>query len=219
MRAINLLPRDLEAERKKAPIPLIVGCASMVLVAAVIAMMYVSASEQVGSARSALRTAQAAYAAVPAPHAASAVDSQLPHEEQTRVSAVATALGQRIDWDRILREVSEVVPSDVWLVSMNAQSPTLVTPITPGTVGTQPSGVVLTGCTYSEAGVARFLSRLDLVPDLASMTLGSSGSTSSAASGGASGTPGTSSGTGGGGCPQNMVSFTLKGDIRTVATS
>ncbi len=207
MRAINLLPRDLEAERKKAPLPVIVGCASLVLVAAVLAVMYVSATEQVGGARTALRSAQAAYAAVPAPRAASPVDSQLPQEQQTRVSALATALGQRIDWDRILREVSEVVPSDVWLLSMNAQSPTLVTPVTPGTVGAQPSGVLLTGCTYSEAGVARFLSRLDVVPDLASMTLGSSASTSG------------SQGGAGNGCPENMVGFTLKGDIRTAATS
>ena len=124
MRAVNLLPRDATDGRKRPPLPVLVGCVGPVLVTAVRALLFLSASSSVGRERRALLDAQAQFAAIPAPPAPSPVDSQLPKQRQTRVAALATALGERVAWDRLLREVSQVVPSDVWLVTLNALSPT-----------------------------------------------------------------------------------------------
>ncbi|HEY8724306.1 MAG TPA: PilN domain-containing protein, partial [Gaiellaceae bacterium] len=127
-----------------------------------------------------------------------AVDTQLPKQRQTRVSALATALGQRVAWDRLLREVSQVVPSDVWLSTLSAQAPTSAPAST--TPSTAPAtGFSVTGCTYSQESVARFLARLDVVPDLSSMTLQTSGT--------------------GAGCPESMVAFTFQGNLRAAGAT
>ncbi len=140
-----------------------------------------------------------------------------------RVSALAVVLGQRVVWDRLLREVSEVVPSDVWLTTVTAQSPTYATgsATAPAAVTTTlPQGFVVDGCTYSQPSVARFLARLQLVPDLSDVTLAkaqkqdtAAGTTSGSlpASGGSS--------TGGGGCPGGMVQFNIDGNVQLGAAS
>jgi len=205
MRAVDLLPRDAPRDgRSLPPVPLLVGCVGVVLVTAVLAMMFLSASSNVANQRLALDEARAAYAAIPAPPTPSTANSKLPQQHQARLAALATALGQRVAWDQLLQQVSQVVPSDVWLLTLNGQSPSIapVSPTTPG--GALPTGFTVTGCTYSQDSVARFLARLDVVPDLSSMTLGKSG-TSASATGSASST---------GSCPAAMLTFTLQGNVR-----
>jgi Tfp pilus assembly protein PilN len=69
----------------------------------------------------------------------------------------------------VLRQISQVLPEDVWLTRLQTTAPTE----TPGAVP-EPAGVTLAGSTYSQSGVARFLARLALVPSLADVTLESS---------------------------------------------
>lgn len=210
MRAVNLLPKDEGAEgRKRPPLPVLVGCVGTVVISALLAVMFLSASSSVAQQKRALAQAQADYAAVPAPPPPPAVDSTLPQQRQTRVTALATVLGERVAWDRLLREVSQVLPSDVFLVTLNAQSPTLQPAATGAAVGAAlPQGFVLTGCTYSQDSVARFLTRLAVVPDLTNMTLGKSIASSGSATNG-----------GGGVCPAGLVTFTLVGNVRTAGAS
>jgi Tfp pilus assembly protein PilN len=201
MRAVNLLPHDESgAGRKAPPVPVLVGCVGAVLVAALLAVLFLSASSSVAQQRRALQQAQTEYAAIPAPPAPSPVDSALPQQRTTRVSALAAALGQRIAWDRLLREVSQVVPSDVWLVTLNAQSPAILPPAPVTTGGPLPQGFTVTGCTYTQESVARFLARLDVVPDLSAMTL--------AKSVGGKGSDASQ-------CPTGMFTFTLNGNVRS----
>ena len=206
MRAVNLLPKDDASQGRKAPpLPVIVACVGVVLVSALLAVMYLSASSKVSKEQVSLQWAQASYGSMPTPPAPPAVVTQLPKEQQARVTALAAVLGQRVAWDRVLREVSQVVPSDVWLVTLNAQSPAYLPPAAASTTGvatTLPQGFIVTGCTYSQDSVAQFLARLDLVPDLTDMTLGSSQSGGSVAGQGASG------------CPSAMFTFTLQGTVR-----
>jgi Tfp pilus assembly protein PilN len=213
MRAVNLLPRDDAAQnRRLPPPPVLFGCIGTVLVTILLAVLFLSASAKVARQREALAEAKAQYLAIPAPAPPSPVIAQLPQERQTRVAALATVLGQRVPWDRVLREVSQVVPSDVWLLSLTAQAPSL-TAAAPALGTALPQGFTVTGCTYSQDAVARFLARLDVVPDLANMTLAKS-TAGTGGSGGAADSSGTSSASGGGnGCPGSMVAFTLQGQI------
>jgi Tfp pilus assembly protein PilN len=64
--------------------------------------------------------------------------------------------------------VSLVLPEDVWLTNLTAVAPDPTAAAAPG------SGFTLTGSTYSQNGVARFLSRLAVIPDLANVRLQSS---------------------------------------------
>lgn len=208
MRAVNLLPREDAGDGKKVPpLPILVACVGAVLVGAVLAMMFLSANAQVGKQREALAQVQAEYNAIPAPPPPSPVVKDLPQQRQTRVTALAGALGQRVVWDRLLREVSQVVPSDVWLVTLTAKSPTLAIPGgrgAPAAGSALPDGFIATGCTYSQDSVARFLARLQLVPDLGDMTLGKSASNSSG-SGDATV------------CPDRMFTFSLNGNVRVTS--
>jgi Tfp pilus assembly protein PilN len=204
MRSVNLLPRDDASQgRRLPPPPVLAGCIGAVVITAALAVMFLSASGDVAKQQRALQDAQATYNALPVPAAPPAAQTELPALRTTRVTALASALGQRVAWDRLLREVSQVVPSDVWLLNLNAQAPSLgaaaAAAATPGTV-TQTFTV--TGCTYSQDSVARFLARLGVVPDLSAMTLGKS------QAGGDSG--GVSTGE----CPKGMVTFTLQGSVR-----
>jgi Tfp pilus assembly protein PilN len=206
MRAVNLLPRDEAGQgRKLPPLPVLIACGGAVVVTAALALMFLSASSQVSKQRQALQSAQATYASIPAPPPKSPLVSELPQERQTRVTALAAALGQRVAWDRLLREVSQIVPSDVWLVTLDATAPVITPPAAPGAQGQE---FIITGCTYSQPSVARFLARLDVVPDLQNISL------TNAITGGS--TAAANSGTGNSGiCPNGTVSFTMQGDLRT----
>lgn len=207
MRAVNLLPRDdARSGGKVPPLPILVGCVGAVLATALLAVMFLAASSGVANKRAALTRLQSEAAAIPAPPTPPAVVTQLPQQRQTRVTALATVLGQRVVWDRLLREVSQVVPSDVWLLTLNALAPSLA-PVGATSTGPSAAGFTVTGCTYSQDSVARFLARLQVVPDLSGMTLGKSAA--SDPSGGSSG---------GSGCPVGMVNFVLQGNVRTSGT-
>jgi Tfp pilus assembly protein PilN len=197
VRAVNLLPGDEANQgRKVPPLPVLAGCIGTVVISALLALMFLSGNAGVAKKQHALEQVQAEYATIPAP--ASPVVAELPRERQTRVTALAAVLGQRVAWDRLLREVSQVVPSDVWLIALNALAPS----ISPAAAGGIPQqSFMVTGCTYSQDSVARFLARLSVVPDLTGMNLGSSS---------------TDSGGGGGGgqCPAGMFTFILQGAVR-----
>jgi len=208
MRAVNLLPRDDGGQgRKLPPVPVLVACGGAVVVTALLALMFMSASSQVATQRQALRDARAEYAAIPAPPPKSPLATQLPQEHATRVTALATVLGQRLAWDRLLREVSQVVPNDVWLTTLNAAAPTVTPPSPAGTLGQE---FIVDGCTYSQPSVARFLARLQVVPDLQNVSLAkvlSAGNVADAST------------TAVGSCPKGTVTFTLQGDLRTAGAA
>ena len=204
MRAVNLLPGDEQNQgRKVPPLPVLVGCIGTVVISALLAVMFLSASGAVAKKQHALEQVQAEYAAIPAPAPASPVVAELPKQRQTRVTALATVLGQRVAWDRLLREVSQVVPTDVWLIALNALAPS----ISPAAAAGAPQqSFMVTGCTYSQDSVARFLARLSVVPDLTGMTLGKSSTD-------------TGGGGSGGQCPTGMFTFILQGAVRAAGAS
>ncbi|HSX21453.1 MAG TPA: PilN domain-containing protein [Gaiellaceae bacterium] len=169
MRAVNLLPRDAKrANGAGQNVPALVAACAGVLVVALLAGMYLLQNSKVASAQRGLDAAQAELAATPLPPPAPKtlpLPPAVAAAQQPLLAAVSSALSQRIAWDRILREFSLVLPTDVWLSSL-----TLTTP-PPGPLGA--TGVVLVGTTYSYNSVARLLSRLALVPDLGGVTLAS----------------------------------------------
>jgi Tfp pilus assembly protein PilN len=175
MRAVNLLPRE-EGQRaiKKESLPVLIGACSGVLVAAVLGAMFMMGSGKVAAQQRKLDDLNRTYQALPPPPPGpTTAQQQLAGEQSARVSALSSALTSRVAWDRIFREFSLVLPNDVWLTTLMAKSP--ISALTnASTGGTAPSEFMLQGRTYSHDGVARLLSRLQVVPDLTNVQLVSS---------------------------------------------
>jgi Tfp pilus assembly protein PilN len=195
VRAVNLLPRDHGHRTvKKESLPVLVGACAGVLVAAALGAMFMMGSGKIAAQQRKLDDLNRTYQALPPPPPGpSAVQQQLAGEQSARVSALSTALGSRVAWDRVFREFSLVLPDDVWLTTLSAKSP--ISPATNAatSAGGAPSQFNVQGRTYSHDGVARLLSRLQLVPDLSNVQLVSS----------------TLSKVGG----QDVVEFTIAADI------
>jgi Tfp pilus assembly protein PilN len=176
MRAVNLLPRDERAKRTTAEqAPIFVGLGLLLVVFVVLCVMFLGASASVKDKQNALGDAKAQLAQLPPlPRAQTAIEAGLAGEQKARVSAVTSALSRRVSWDRVLREFATVLPDDVWLTSLSAHapsSPASAAPAAPVAPGTAPDGFVINGYTYSQDGVARLLSRLNVLPDLTNVQL------------------------------------------------
>jgi Tfp pilus assembly protein PilN len=176
MRAVNLLPRDERAKRTTAEqAPIFVGLGLLLVVFVVLCVMFLGASASVKDKQNALGDAKAQLAQLPPlPKAQTAIEAGLAGEQKARVSAVTSALSRRVSWDRVLREFATVLPDDVWLTSLSAHapsSPASAAPAAPVAPGTAPDGFVINGYTYSQDGVARLLSRLNVLPDLTNVQL------------------------------------------------
>jgi Tfp pilus assembly protein PilN len=195
VRAVNLLPRDHHQKAVSLPsTPVLVGICAGVLVVAGLGTDFMIQSAKIAKEQRKLDGLQARVRALPAPPAGpTAGATQLAGEHSARVTALASAMANRVAWDRIFREFSLVVPDDVWLTTLTAHSPASTTTST-GPSGA-PTQFTITGRTYSHDGVARLLSRLQVIPDLQNVTLLSS--TRSEVSG------------------QTVVEFNIAADIRT----
>jgi Tfp pilus assembly protein PilN len=164
MRAVNLLPRDVVRSGLKPTAPLLTGVIGSVLVTTVLCAGFLLQSAKVAEKRNELDAARAELALVPPPAPTGPSDANgLAGQEAARVVALQAALSGRVAWDRLLREVSMVLPKDVWLSSM-----TLSAPVVGDIAGTP---FVLIGNAFSHEGVARLLSRIALIPDLTNVRL------------------------------------------------
>jgi len=175
MRAVNLLPRDAPVKSFAANRGVAFGgVGGAALVTAVLATMVLGAGGAVSEKQAELDSLHAQIAAVPRPvEQNTGGDAQLAVEKGARVGALSLALNGRVAWDRVLRQVSLVLPEDVWLTTLSATAPAAAAAAAEeGASGG--TGFTLVGSTYSQDGVARFLSRLSVVPDLANVRLMSS---------------------------------------------
>ena len=189
MRAVNLLPREPKRSRKRLTVVAQLALVSPFVVGSLLAAGYLLASSKVNDNKVTLRALQAELSALPAPAPVPQVNPELASQRDLRIAALSAALQGRLAWDRILREISAVLPGDVWLTTLSAQSPlpsttpsttstsTTTSSTTTGATTTTPAPTLapgplnLTGYTYSQEGVARFLSRLAVVPALQGVKL------------------------------------------------
>ena len=178
MRAVNLLPRDEGRGRRQPGAVALTAVLGAVLLTALLCGWFLMASSGVSDKQAQLDGLRAELAAIPPPAAPDASQTTLMAEKDARLTVLGSALGTRIAWDRVLREVSLVVPDDVWLETMNTNGPDPAAAAAappPGQTATPAAGgFAITGYTYSHDGVARLLARLGVIPHLQNVKLGSS---------------------------------------------
>jgi Tfp pilus assembly protein PilN len=179
VRAINLLPRDdvRRGRPQKSQWIVLIPVGLAVLLAAVLSAMFLSASGTVKDKQAELATLQSELAAIPTPDASRVnTQSALAADKQARVTALSGALSRRVAWDRVFRELSLVLPNDVWLATIAAKAPVpsssaVVPPAAAAGATVAATGFTLDGFTYSHPAVARLLSRLAVIPDLVNVQL------------------------------------------------
>ena len=181
MRAINLLPRDEQRERlQSGRTALFVAGGGVVVVTAFAMFLAFTAAGSASDSRAELQAVEIEIANLPKVQDAVVTQGSIVRERSDRVAALSAALSTRVRFDRVLREISYVLPENAWLTKLSATAPVSSVPAAAGAAppppasSTTPAGVTIEGATYSHDAVARVLARLGVVPSLENVRLTSS---------------------------------------------
>jgi Tfp pilus assembly protein PilN len=120
MRAVNLIPVE---ERRGESAPARTGALVYIVVGAVLAafagmMTLVLASNEINDRKAEISRLETEEAQARARAEALASYSQFRSVHDQRVATVTSLADSRFDWERIMRELSLVLPGDVWLTEM-----------------------------------------------------------------------------------------------------
>ena len=177
MRAVNLLPRE-QARRKKTraeQAPLVAGLGLLLVATLVLSFFFLTASSTVRDREAELEGLRLQLDILPPPpKGPTPVEAGLADQQRARVTALTAALSRRVSLDRVLRERPRGLPADIGPTRLTARSPSSpasAAPAAPKPPGAAPTGLTVTGYTYSHDSVARLLSRLYVLPDLENVQL------------------------------------------------
>jgi Tfp pilus assembly protein PilN len=199
MRAINLLPRD-DARRLGGSKPpsrvVLTAVIGGIVVTALLCGLFLISHGKVTQKQAELAGLQHELGAIPTPAQDQVARSDaLVADKQARITALNAALARRVAWDRVFREFSMVLPTDVWLIRLSGAPPTLSTSLTgpaapaasassaaaaagvpaaPGAATNTAVMFLVEGYTYSQNGVADLLARMQVIPDFEHIQLVSS---------------------------------------------
>lgn len=167
MRPVNLMPPEERSD--KAPIRtgpiayLLVGALALALAAVT---MLVLTDNKVSDRKAEIAQLKQQEAAARARADQLAPFANFSSVEQQRSATVKSLADSRFDWERVLRELALVIPSDVWLTdltgSVSGGDAAAVADPTATTGSSSVSGpsLSITGCAAGQEGVAGFLSAL-----------------------------------------------------------
>ena len=156
-------PAPVRPARRRAPSNRVVATlvAALAVSAALVAVWTLAQRGEVRDRVAVRDTLQARLDAIPAPNAPTRRLLVLGADRRGRVDAIASVLTARPAWERILREVSAVLPADAWLTGLETSTP----------AGAAAPRLRLSGYAASQEAVARALARLGIVPDLRDVRL------------------------------------------------
>jgi len=172
VRPVNLIPPE---DRRGEQAPLRTGSLPYVLLGALVAMLIgitamVLVDNQISESKSEVATLESEDAAATARAERLAAYTQFRSMSEQRVATVGSLADSRFDWERVMRELSLVLPSNVWLVSLAATASPDVT-VSGGGGGGSSSGaglraqvpgpaLELNGCAAGQEAVAGFVTAL-----------------------------------------------------------
>ena len=183
MQAVNLLPAYARPASRWASIgndlspkkALTAGGVAAGVAAVALGGLYAHERSVVSGKRNALATTQARLTAVEAQAAPlRAAQGQV----QSELNAATAIDRARIPWETVLGGLSRVLPSQVYLTSLQATTPTpagsTAAASATGATASSPTGFSVSGVASSQVRVALVLDRLALMPWLSNVTLVSS---------------------------------------------
>ena len=169
MRPINLIPpeerRGTHAPMRTGPMPyLLVGALALALVGVALLVL---AGNQVTEREAEVAQLEREDAAAKARAEELSAFTQFRSLQEQRAQTISSLADSRFDWERVMRELSLILPEDAWLVSLNASaSPTAATggegsggggslrPSVPG------PALEIEGCAAGQEAVAGFVTDL-----------------------------------------------------------
>jgi Tfp pilus assembly protein PilN len=170
MRPINLIPPD---ERRGKHAPLRTGPIAYILLGALVALLagvtaLVLTGNQISEREAEISTLTAEDAAAKAEAERLSAYTQFRTISEQRVMTVASLADSRFDWERVMRELTLVLPGNVWLIGLTATATpeTSVDGGSTGGTGTDLRGSVpgpaleLVGCAVNQDAVAGFVTAL-----------------------------------------------------------
>jgi len=182
-RGVNLLPMGTVTKTSRRSTLIKIGAPVAVAVPlAALSFLYLGAHGKVVDQQTQLDAAKAELAALPQP-TAPVIDSAVVGDAAVRATAVANVIGGRLAWEAVFRDMSKVLPANVWLSTLSLSAPDAtnladgtVAGAAPAAAGVQPvpTAVAIDGYTFTQPGVARLLARLATLPSLKRVTLTSS---------------------------------------------
>ncbi len=169
MRPVNLIPAE---ERRGENRPMRTGPVPYLLVGALLAVLagvtaLVLTGNQIADRKSELARVEREDAVASARAKRLSAYTQFRTLREQRVQTVTSLADSRFDWERVMRELSLVLPHDVWLVSLDASA-------APGSGGGGSSGssggglsgsiagpsLTISGCATGHDAVAGFVTAL-----------------------------------------------------------
>jgi Tfp pilus assembly protein PilN len=170
MRAVNLLPAGQRRRRGLAlPKRAVAGLAVLVLGAALGGWGYAISSSTAAAERE-LTAAQSERAQVQIQLGSYRVAQQRLATLASEREAIETLTSARVDWERLIRAVATVLPPQVWLTGLKAQTPTVAAApgvtAAPGATSVTANGLHLDGMAFSQTQVALTMARIAAVPGL-----------------------------------------------------
>jgi Tfp pilus assembly protein PilN len=219
MRPVNLLPpeerRDGQAPTRTGPLPYVIVGALVLLLVGVTAL--VLAGNQVSEREADVTRLkhEDAQESARADRLAAYTQFQTLHEQ--RVATVTSLANSRFDWERVMRELSLILPKNVWLVGVTASaSPSADVGGSGGASGLRSGSpgpaLELSGCAVGQEAVAGFVTALKDIDGVTRVGIQNSELGTSEAGAGI----GEAGGSGGGGSDCRTRQFIAKFEIVAV---
>jgi Tfp pilus assembly protein PilN len=167
MRPVNLLPpeerRDGQAPTRTGPMPYLLVGALVLLLVGVTAL--VLAGNQVSERESDVARLKREDAKESARANRLAAYTQFQTLREQRVATVSSLANSRFDWERVMRELSLILPKDVWLVEVSASASPEADSGGGGGASSLRSGsagpaLEMSGCASGQEAVAGFVTAL-----------------------------------------------------------
>ncbi len=218
MRPVNLIPLE---ERRGEAAPLRTGPTAYVLLGVLgIALLTITMLVMTGNG---VKEREAELAALEArEQAASAAAASLgPYTQfaglaDARSATVTSLANSRFDWERVLRELSLIIPDDVWLTQITAGAASGDSGGSSSSLASSATGPILqfTGCAAGQKAVAAFAAALHDIDGVTRVGINSS----QLGTGGAADASGGESGASGGCQTETVSSFEAVAAFDGVAT-
>jgi Tfp pilus assembly protein PilN len=169
MRPVNLIPPE---DRRGEQAPLRTGPLSYIVLGALVAVLLgvvvlVLTGNQISEREDEVATLKSEDAAAATRAAQLASYTQFRELSEQRVQTVQSLADSRFDWERVLRELALILPSDVSLTELSASSGGSAAEAVGGaesasglTSGVAGPALSLGGCAHGQKGVAEFVTAL-----------------------------------------------------------
>ncbi len=176
MRAVNLMPgegggggrRHSSSDGSSNAAYLLLGVLGVLVV---FAALWTVTNKQIDSRSDKLATVNAEADAAEKRAQAAAPYMEFAELARNREATVRSLSATRFDWAHGLREVARVVPDDVWLTAIKGTSGAAEGAPGPTTSAAPAPRFEMTGCTKSQAKVARLMARMRAVDGVRSVEL------------------------------------------------